>query len=166
MAQAYPKAAVPVRTSHRFNVISAALAFLLWGGWAYWVNSRIAAQAGAASPLTSALAQGAGSFVITLILVRAVAWLYHRLPAHPTRLVLPAVFTVAVTGSCLATVHIVVGTSDVARTIAPALSVAFAFCVFTAFKIRRAEIEAEVKSAQEGDSPRAARGSGATKFGS
>lgn len=139
MIEAYQRTTNPARTSRAFNVASAILAFVLWGGWAYWVNSRGAAPARAASPLTSALAQGTGSFIITLILVRAVAWFYHRLPAHPARLVLPGVFTVTVTGSCLAAAHTLVGTSDIVRTIVPALSVAFAFCVVTAFKIQRAE---------------------------
>ena len=119
--------------------MSAALAFAIWGGWAYYVNSQSVGAETRASPLISGLTQGTGSFVITLVLVRAVAWLYHRLPANPLRLVLPGILTVMVTGTCLAIAHTLVGTADIARTIAPALSVAFAFCVFTAFKIRQAQ---------------------------
>jgi hypothetical protein len=137
--EAHRDVAGPARTSRRFDLTSAALAFALWGGWAYWVNRQMAGAEPRASPLISGLTQGTGSFVITLFLVRAVAWIYHRLPAHPLRLVLPGVLTVTATGTCLAIAHTLVGTADVARTIAPALSVAFAFCVFTAFKIRRAQ---------------------------
>ena len=139
MAEVHRAVKAPARTSRRFNLISAALAFALWGGWAYYVNSQTAGEGMAASPLTSGLTQGTGSFIITLILVRAVAWLYHRLPANPARLVLPGLITVAVTGSCLATAHALVGTSDIVQTIAPPLSVAFAFCVYTAFKLQRVE---------------------------
>jgi hypothetical protein len=138
MDQARRTANLPVRTSRRFNLLSAALAFVMWGGWAYHVNSQTTGD-GAAMPLTSALTQGTGSFIITLILVRAVTWLYHLLPAQRLRLVLPGLITVTITGSCLATAHALVGTPDIMRTIAPALSVAFGFCVYTAYTLRRAE---------------------------
>ncbi len=133
-----------IRTSRRFNLISAFLAFLLWGGWAWYVNSdgvssnsnsvSIGSQT---SPLVSSLTQGIGSFVITLVMVRAVAWLYHRMPGVPLRVLWPAVITVAFTGSCLAIAHCCVGTPNIVRTIAPALSVAFAFNVYTAVKLNR-----------------------------
>ena len=118
----------PARTSRHFNLISAALAFAMWGGWAFHVNRG-------ASPWVSGLTQGIGSFVITLMMVRAVAWLYHRLSPFPLGLVWPAVIVVAVTGTCLATAHALVGTANIAKTIAPALSVAFAFNIYTAIKL-------------------------------
>ena len=151
MADVHRAINAPARTSRRFNLISAALAFALWGGWAYYVNIRTAGEGAGASPLSSGLTQGTGSFMITLILVRAVAWLYHRLPDHPTRLVLPGLITVAATGSCLATAHALVGTPDIVQTIAPALSVAFAFCIYTAFKLRRAEVRVVENEGEEGD---------------
>lgn len=128
---------LPARTSWQFNLISAALAFALWGGRAFFVNSRTEGAAGRSPAWVSGLTQGVGSFVITLIMVRAVAWLYHRLPDHPVRLVIPAVATVAVTGSCLATAHALVGTRSIVQTITPALSVAFAFNIYTAVKLRQ-----------------------------
>ena len=126
----------PSRTSRRFNLISAGLAFALWGGWAFIVN-----QAAADNPWVSGLTQGIGSFVITLIMVCAVAWLYHQMSSWPTvwPLVLPALIVVAVTGSCLATAHALVGTPNIVRTIAPALSVAFVFNLYTARKLHRGE---------------------------
>jgi hypothetical protein len=127
------------RTSRRFNLISAGMAFILWGAWAFWANRDATVAGGYTSPLSSGLTQGAGSFIITLIMVRAVTWLYHHLPTHSARLVLPALITVAVTGSCLATAHALVGTPHIIRTIAPAISVAFLFNVYTAFKLRRSE---------------------------
>lgn len=127
MSEIHRTLEVPTRTSRRFNLISAPLAFALWGGWAYWVNTETALEGERASPLSSGLTQGVGSFIITLIMVRAVAWLYNHVPAHLTRMVLPALITVAVTGSCLATAHALVGTADIVQTIAPALTVAFAF---------------------------------------
>lgn len=134
-----PPPKVPTRTSRRFNLISAGLAFTLWGAWAYYVNAGTGIDEGRASPVTSGLTQGTGSFFITMIMVRSVAWLYHRLPAHPMQLVVPALLTVLVTGSCLAIAHSQVGTANIVGTIAPALIVAFLFNVFTAFKLRRQE---------------------------
>ncbi len=72
-------------------------------------------------------------------MVRTVAWLYQHLPTHPLRIALPAMITVLVTGSCLTVAHTLVGTSQIVRTIAPALTVAFLFNVFTTFKLRRQE---------------------------
>jgi FtsH-binding integral membrane protein len=123
---------VPARMSRRFSLISAALAFVLWGGWAFHVNR-------AADPWLSALTQGVGSLVITLVMVRAVACLYHRFSHLSVGLVLPAVIVVFVTGSCLAAAHTVVATANIFGTIAPALGVAFVFNIYTAAKLRRAE---------------------------
>ncbi len=138
MFENQPTDEIATRTSARFNLISAGLAFGMWGGWAYYVNFAAGPDDHRASPLVSGLTQGIGSFLVTLVMVRAVSWLYYRLPRRPFRLVLPAVITVVVTGSCLAAAHAVVGTPDVVQTIAPALSVAFAFNIFAAAKLQRA----------------------------
>jgi hypothetical protein len=132
----------PAKTSRRYNLTSAALAFLLWGTWAYYVNAETVVDRGQASPLLSGLTQGTGSFVITLVMVRAVAWLYSHLSLPAVRLVLPALIVVSITGSCLATAHSLVGTANIVRTIAPALSVAFVFNIYTALKLRRGEAAA------------------------
>lgn len=124
----------PARTSRRFNLTSGLLAFVLWGGWAFLVNRE--AAAGGAAPWVSGLTQGTASFLITLAMVRAVAWLYHRLPRHPTQLVVPAMIIVSVTGSCLFGVHALVGTANILQTIAPALTVAFLFNCYTAAQLR------------------------------
>jgi hypothetical protein len=134
---------MPAKTSRQFNLASATMAFALWGGWAYYVNHRAADETGHSSPVTSGLTQGIGSFVITLLMVRAVTWLYHRLPLNPARNILPAIATVAVTGSCLATAHALVGTPNIAQTIAPALFVAFVFNVYTAARLKREDERSE-----------------------
>lgn len=126
------------RTSRQFNLTSASLAFVLWGGWAFLVNR--ASEEGAA-PWVSAGTQGTASFLITLGMVQGVTWLFHRLPNHPARLVLPAAFIVLLTGSCLFLVHSLVGTANTLGTIAPALTVAFLFNCFTAAKLRRVQRE-------------------------
>lgn len=121
-----------LRTSRRYNLYSAALAFLLWGGWAFYINGDF----GLITRSISGLAQGAASFIITLIMVRMVSWFFSRLPANPLRPVLPAVLTICCTGSALLLVHVLAGTPRIVSTIAPALGVAFIFCLFTAFKLQ------------------------------
>lgn len=127
------KKTIARRTSRQFNLVSAALAFLIWGGWAYYVNN----DQGSSTGLISGITQGSASFIITLAMVHTVTWLYKNIPPSPLQLFLPAIITVSITASCLYSVHSLVGTPNIAYTIAPALSVAFMFCVFTCFKLDR-----------------------------
>jgi len=121
------------RTSRLFTILSALLAFLLWGGWAYYVN----ASADVSNGLISGLTQGTASFTITLLMVHLVTWFFKYLPSNFLQLPLAAFFTVSITGSCLVGIHLLVGTPKIFYTIAPALSVAFAFCWYTAYKLRK-----------------------------
>jgi len=123
----------PVKTSRVYNVLSALAAFVMWGGWAYFINSGF----GESTRIISAIAQGTASFVITLFMVHAVTWLFHRMTNELLKLILPAVLTVSFTGTCLATLHFLVGTPRILQTIAPALTVAFLFCLYTSFKLKR-----------------------------
>ncbi len=115
-------------------MISAFLAFMLWGGWAFLVNGA----GGITIRLISGFTQGTASFIITLIMVRSITWLFHHLPDNLSRLVLPAVITVGCTGSCLAGVHYLVDTPRIVQTISPALTVAFIFCFYTTMKLEKA----------------------------
>ncbi|MCI5132951.1 MAG: hypothetical protein D3904_15910, partial [Candidatus Electrothrix sp. EH2] len=125
------------RTGRAFNTLSALSAFMLWGGWAYFVNGGHSFRKG----LVSGLAQGTASSLITLVMIRMVSFFRHRLPtASPAQaVVLPAVCTVGLTGSCLAGLHYLIGTPYILFTIAPALSVGFAFCLFTAYRLQKKE---------------------------
>ncbi len=120
------------QTSRQFNILSAVFAFIIWGGWAYYINS----SHGVSTGIVSGFTQGTASFIITLLMVRAVTWLAQRIKNHSLKLILPAVITVSFTGCCLAIIQSLVGTPAIPGTIAPALTVAFLFCVFTAFKLR------------------------------
>lgn len=122
-----------LKTSRLYNFLSAIIAFLLWGTWAYYVNGRENMTSG----LISGVAQGTASFTITFFMVHAVNWMYRLLPKNGWQLILPAVFTVSFTGSCLVAIHYMVGTPEILYTITPALSVAFAFCLYTAYKLRK-----------------------------
>ena len=120
-------------TSRIYNVLSALSAFLLWGGWAFYVN----ASADVTKGLISGLTQGTASFIITLVMVQVVTWFFKHLPGNFLQLPLAALFTVTITGSCLVGIHWLVHTPHIFYTIAPALSVAFAFCWYTAYKLRK-----------------------------
>ncbi|MFT7560052.1 MAG: hypothetical protein ACI93R_001967 [Flavobacteriales bacterium] len=85
--------------------------------------------------LVSAITQALASFSITLILVYMVTFIFHLLPANPIRIALPAMISVSITGNGLVLAHMLAGTSRILFTIAPALAVAFVFCVFTALKL-------------------------------
>lgn len=119
-----------------FSYISALAALLLWGGWAYVVNGSDNAHA---TGLTAALVQGSASFVITLLMVRAVTWLHAHIAPGGLQAWLPAVITITCTGSVLVTAHSLAGTPHIFRTIAPALLVGLVFCLFTSHALRKAE---------------------------
>ena len=120
-----------IQTSPLFNFLSALLAFLLWGGWAFYVNGQTSVTVGS----TAAITQGTASAVITLFMVRAVTWLYKILPKTFFQMILPGFLTVCFTGSCLTGIHYLAGTPEIFYTVSPALTVAFLFNVFTTFKL-------------------------------
>jgi len=122
-----------VRTSRYFNGLSAVFAFLLWGGWAWHINSQTSTQSGIVAGLT----QGTSSFLITLFMVHTITLLFHRFHHPFIKVLLPAVIVVCSTSLFLYTVHLVMGTPRILATILPAITVAFSFCLFTSFKLLR-----------------------------
>ena len=121
-----------MKTSRRYQIGSAVAAFVMWGSWTFFINS----DASLGIRIVASLAQGIASFTITLLMVRAITWLYNRLPDNPVRLFLPAIITVSIAGICLTILHVAIGTPRIASTIAPTLTVAFLFCVYTARKLQ------------------------------
>ena len=121
----------PIRTTRRFNFLSAILALFLWGGWAFYINWGYGLQTG----IFSGIVQGIGSFAATFIMVGAITWLFHYFNKSWLRLILPAMITVGCIGSCLVCIHYIIGTPRIFQTILPALSVAFCFCLVTTLKL-------------------------------
>ena len=115
-----------------YTLASAVLAFFLWGGWAYFVNERSIVSSGFAAGLTQGLASG----LITLIMVRAISVLIRTLPVDGIAVILPAFIIVTITSTGLVLLHSLSGTPNILYTIAPVISVAFAFCVVTTLKLR------------------------------
>ena len=118
-----------------FKLISALAAFVLWGGWAYYING------GSTNPasLKAAGVQGSASFIITLLMIRAVTSLHGRLPSGTLQVWLPSVITLSGTGSLLIVAHWLAGTPQILPTIAPALLVGGLFCLFTSHTLRQQE---------------------------
>lgn len=124
-----------LKLSRSFNLLSASFAFVIWGSWAYFMNYQYGFYAG----MLAGLIQGTASFIITLFLVHAVTYLFSRFTDYFCQLFLPAIITVTCTGTCLASIHALVGTPAIFHTITPAITVAFFFCVFTAIKLLRTQ---------------------------
>ena len=111
-----------------FNVFSAFVAFIFWGGWAYFVN-----RGAMESAWISGLTQGVMSFIITFFMATLSTYLYSRLTS--LKLLLAPFFTIIITGILLSLVHSVVGTPNIFYTIAPTLFVSFFFCLFICHKL-------------------------------
>jgi len=124
----------PARTGLRYNLLAGLLAFSVWGGWAFYVNST----AGLATALVSGLAQGIASFATVLAMIASVTWLSERLGSVALKILAPPVITVGVAGSCIAAIHYLIGTPNIAKTVLPFVVVASGFCLFTAVKLHRA----------------------------
>lgn len=124
----------PLKINQRFTIVSAVIAFLLWGGWAYYLSYD--KSVGMTSGIASGLTQGIASFTITLFMVKAVTLLFIRMPQSILSVLLAALATVSFTGSCLYLAHILVGTQNIILTIVFPLSVAFVFCLITAYRLK------------------------------
>lgn len=116
---------------------AAAAAFVMWGGWAYWINHGHGQAAG----LLAGVAQGAASFTITLIMAAAVTALSQRLQGRRGQFLLPPLVTVGCTTSALYTLHFFAGTPDILTTISAPSSVALAYCLWLGFRLSRTAAE-------------------------
>ena len=125
----------------RYSLVSAVIAFSLWGGWAYYLSYD--SSVGIRSGLASGLTQGIASFTITLFMVKVVGWLFRRMPQSNFGVFLTAIATVSVTGSCLYLAHFLIGTQSIFLTIVLPLSVAFVFCLITAYGLKGQHIAGE-----------------------
>ena len=119
------------RTSVQYNLISAILAFFLWGSWAYYINKSEVSHIGFVSGVT----QGVASFVTTLIVVYIVTSIYNFFPNKLLRLLMPTVITVACIGGFLILVHSLAGTPRILATVSPSLAIGSLFCVLTTYKL-------------------------------
>jgi len=101
-----------------------AFAFLAMGGWALWAN----AGHGLAAAWRPALVQGVISGVITLVLKRVLEAIVGRF-AGPTAFVVPPLLTASVILAALIAVHRLIGTPEIARTVAVPWSVSTLYAI-------------------------------------
>ncbi len=120
-----------IQTSKHYAVISALLAFLLWGGWSFYINDA----GGYKTRVISGGTQGAYSFMITLLMTNFITFQYNKLSNTIFKILLPPFITVGVTGTMLVFIHIMVGTPSIFYTVSPALTVAFLFSFLTIYKL-------------------------------
>jgi hypothetical protein len=107
-------------------------AFLAMGGWTLWANHGH----GLAAAWAPALAQGAMSGAITLVLKRALEAMAARLPGAAA-FVVPPVVTATVILAVLIGVHRMIGTPEIARTIAVPWSVSTLYAIVYAAVVAR-----------------------------
>lgn len=123
------------KTSRLYNWTAAMLAFVFWGGWAFFVNR----PSGFSTGITSGVAQGTVSMLMTFVMIGAVTGIYHRLTNRFLQLVLPTIITVGSAACLLVLVHSLVGTPNIFWTILPGLSGAVPFCFYTSYKLQPRE---------------------------
>lgn len=126
---------VAAKTSKLYDFGAAALAFVLWGSWAYVVNVPASPMTG----LISGLTQGTSSALMTLVMIKAVTAISRRLQRPFLRLTLPTVITVGAAAIFLVIAHSIAGTPSIFWTILPGLSGALPFCTFTSYKLLKSE---------------------------
>jgi len=120
-----------INTSKRFTYISALLAFILWGGWAFYINGEF----GNKSRILSGITQGTCSFIITLLMTKVIAYQYNQFSRMVCKILFPPIITVSITGTLLVLIHNKVGTPAIFETVSPALTVALLFGFFTIYKL-------------------------------
>ncbi len=120
------------KTSQKYNLISATLAFLLWGGWSFYINTQ---HGSLTHGVVSGLTQGICSFIITIFITYLIEKLFNFFHNKGLKLILPPIITILFTGSCLVLIHHLIGTPAILYTLSPVLTVAFLFAAFTNFKL-------------------------------
>ena len=126
----------PVARLMRSSIVHVGFAFLAMGGWAAFANRAHPMPA----PLQAGLLQGAISATITLVLKRAIEYLASRFSGL-TALLAPPAIACLVSASLLTLLHTLIGTPEIAKTIAVPLTVATSYAAlynYSLWRIRKA----------------------------
>ncbi len=115
-----------------YTTLMAAAAFIVWGGWATFVN----ADAGTGQRIVSGLTQGTISAVSTVTMIWVIELLYRKLEGVRLRILLPSVMPTLILGVILVTAHQLAGTEHIVWTVTPNLVIVFIFGMITTFKVR------------------------------
>jgi hypothetical protein len=120
-----------------YSSLSAVLAFILWGTWAYIMNID------SNNNLISAFSQGIVSFIITLIIIKIIEYFYNLFPKNKLFFILPSIITISITSSFVVGIHVIVNTQNILFTVFPTVIVAFLFALHTTKKISIQTIKKE-----------------------
>lgn len=112
---------------------TAALAFVLWGGWAVLANQSV----GIAQAVLAGALQGTASAVITLIMAALATRLYHRFHHPLIKVLAPPCLIVSVSSSLLYLIHSLGQTPNLWLTIIPPSSLALAFCLYLTLRLAK-----------------------------
>ncbi|WP_265655663.1 hypothetical protein [Verminephrobacter aporrectodeae] len=125
--------AAPARPNRNWLVIGI-LAFLVQGGWTLWVNLPHGLGRSAISAAMQGLLSGVSASVMTLIM----EWIYRTLSPSPLRPIASALGPILLMASVLYAVHRVIGTPEIAATMAlPMIAIVAYAIVYTAKLSRR-----------------------------
>jgi len=127
-----------VRELAKSTAVHVGFAFVAMGGWTLWAN----ADHGIDAAWLPALAQGVISGSITLLLKRALEAMTQRLTGWPAY-VIPPLVTATVILVVLVGVHRLIGTPEIARTIAVPWSVSTLYAVLYTLTLARGRTGAE-----------------------
>ena len=108
-----------------FKYSSALFAFIIWGGWAFFINQKI----------TAALVQGTSSFIFTTLIVSLVNYLFTKFNNKYYKMIMPAIISTSIIAIILITAHNLAQTSQILKTISLPLTAGFIFCLVTTFRL-------------------------------
>ena len=110
-----------------YKLISILGATFLWGFWAYYVNHGTHE-----SRLTSALCQGLISGLATSLMISALETLYQNLKS----IIIPSLIVSSVTALSAIFIHYLIGTSEIIKTVSPAVCVSLIFSLITSYNLK------------------------------
>ncbi len=124
---------IMTKTTKSYQIFSATFAFILWGGWGYYVNSNHSNFTG----LTSGLTQGIISFVLTLSVVYLVTYFYNRIPQKVLRISFPPIAAIMCFSGVSASVHYFADTPHILISMSPSLLMALIFAYLTIYQLEK-----------------------------
>ena len=125
------------QTSNRYKYSAAIQGFLLWGCWAFYINSQVSLSAG----ITAGLVQGLFSFVATLVVIILLTKLYNYFQISFLKNVASPIIVIVGLTTILVSTHKIAETPKLLSTITPSLVVAMLFISFTTYKLANAKTQ-------------------------
>jgi len=123
-------------TSSLYKYGAATQGFLLWGGWGFYLNSKVSFHYG----VSAGLVQGIFSFVATLVVVYLLTILFNYFKRFIFKVILPTCLMLVALFSFSFLAHSAAQTPEIIKTILPNLVVSALFCGFTTYKLARGKV--------------------------